>query len=97
MDLFDPKTIVGILVEHMDQPIIEKKPEVMIIDVFDWRSPIIDYLKSLSTNTNLQSAKLRIKAVRYTFIDEVQYKKSYTLPYLCCLGSDEIEYALREI
>ena len=36
LDLFDPKTIVGILVEHMDQCSIVDELEVMVIDAPDW-------------------------------------------------------------
>ena len=44
-----------------------------------------------------ESAKLRIQATKYILIDEVLYKKSFSLPYLKCLGSNEAQYALREI
>ena len=44
-----------------------------------------------------QSAKLRIRAARYTLIEKVLYKKSYIWPYLRCLRPDEDEYALKEI
>ena len=46
------------------------------------------------TNTDFSST---IRAARYIFIDEALYKKSFFLPYLWGLGSDEVEYALREI
>ena len=46
LDPFDPKTTIRILVEHMNQPNMADELKVMIIDPHDWRSPIIDYLKS---------------------------------------------------
>ena len=97
MDPSDLKATTRILVELLNQPSTIEKPKVMDIDDPDWRTPIIEYLKSPSADTNSQSTKLRIRATRYTFIDEVIYKKSFTLPYLRCLGPDEVEYALREI
>ena len=69
----------------------------MAIDAFNWRSPIIEYLKSRTTGTDLQSTKFKIRATKYTFIDEVLYKKSFTLPYLMFLDPDEAEYTLRKI
>ena len=49
------------------------------------------------TFTEAKSAKLKVKVVRYILIDNILYKKSFSLPYLKCLGQDEVEYALREI
>ena len=69
----------------------------MIIEAPDWRSPIIEYLKSPTITTESESAKLRIRAARYILIDDVLYKKSFSLPYLRCLGPEEAQYALREI
>ena len=86
-----------ILVERLNEPSIVKEPVVMAINAIDWKSSIIKYLKSSIIDTNSSSTKLIIKATRYTLIDEVLYKKSFTLPYLWCLGPDEVEYALREI
>ena len=69
----------------------------MIIEAPDWRSPIIEYLKNPTITTETESAKLRIRAAMYILIDDVLYKKSFSLPYLRCLGSEEAQYALREI
>ena len=69
----------------------------MTINAPDWKSPIIEYLKSPTRKTEPESAKLRIRAVRYILIDEVLYKKSFNLPYLRCLGPNEAQYALGEI
>ena len=96
MDPSDPRTTKGILIETLNRPstVVEK---VMIIEAPDWRSPIIEYLKNLATDTKSESAKLRIRAARYILIDDVLYKKSFSLPYLRCLGLDEAHYVLREI
>ena len=97
MDLFDLKAIVGILVEVLNQPSTTEEQEVVVVDAPDWRSLIIEYLKSPIVETDSQLAKLKIGVARYTLIDEVLYKRSFSLPYLRCLGSDEAQYALREI
>ena len=69
----------------------------MIIEVLDWKSPIIEYLKNPATDTKSESVKLRIRATRYILIDDILYKKSFSFPYLRCLGPDEAHYVLREI
>ena len=62
MDPTNPKGIKEILVEVLNRPSITKKEEVMTIDAPDWKSPIIEYLKSLTMETDSESAKLRIRA-----------------------------------
>ena len=69
----------------------------MIIEASEWKSPIIEYLKSPTITTKSESAKLRTRAAKYILIDDVLYKKSFRLPYLRCLGPEEVQYALREI
>ena len=96
MDPNDSRATRGILVEIINRP-STKKREVMTINVPDWRSPIIEYLKSPTREAEPESAKLRIRAVRYILINEVLYKKSFNLPYLRCLGPDEVQYAISEI
>ncbi|GKV13228.1 hypothetical protein SLEP1_g24272 [Rubroshorea leprosula] len=41
--------------------------------------------------------RLRKKASRYTFVNDVLYKRFFSLPLLCCLNPYEVEYALREV
>ena len=69
----------------------------MIIEAPNWRYPIIQYLKSSAVTTESESAKLRIRAARYILIEDVLYKKSFSLPFLRCLRPEEAQYALREI
>ena len=97
MDPTDQEATKGILIEILYHPSIAKWEKVMTIDASDWRSPIIKYLKSPTIETDSESTKLKIRAIRYVFIDDILYKKSFSLPYLRCLGSDEAQYALREI
>ena len=60
VDLDDPKTTKGILVEILSRPNTVIENRIMIIEAPDWRSPIIDYLKSPTITTESESAKLRI-------------------------------------
>ena len=70
---------------------------ILTIDPADWLNPIISYLQNPNDSTNPTLAKTRIKAARYTLLEGILYKKSFTLPYLRCLGPEEAEYALSKI
>ena len=89
VDPNDPRATKGILVEVLSRPNTAATEKVMIIETLDWRSLIIEYLKSPTRETEAESAKLRIRTARYILIDEVLYKKSFCLPYLRGLGPDK--------
>ena len=97
MDPDDPKATKGILIEILSHPSIATEKEVMIIEAPNWRSPIIEYLKSPPIAIESKSIKLRIRVAKYILIDDILYKKSFSLLYLQCLGLDEAQYTLREI
>ncbi|GKV01387.1 hypothetical protein SLEP1_g13944 [Rubroshorea leprosula] len=59
---------------------------------------IISFLRNGIVPEDRQEAmKLRKKASRYTLVDGVLYKRSFSLPLLRCLNPYETEYALREV
>jgi len=67
-----------------------------------WRDPIIAYLKDGELPDNRAEAqKLWHLAIRYTFLRDVLYKKSYSKltfrPYLRSLGPDEAKKVMHEI
>ncbi|GKV36000.1 hypothetical protein SLEP1_g44186 [Rubroshorea leprosula] len=60
--------------------------------------PILSFLQDEIVPEDRQEAmKLRRKASRYTLLDGVLYKRSFSLPLLRCLNPYEAEYALREV
>ncbi|GKV15754.1 hypothetical protein SLEP1_g26507 [Rubroshorea leprosula] len=63
-----------------------------------WTDPIKAYLQDGTVPPDKQEElKLRRKASRYTLLDGILYKRSYSLPLLRCLTPYEAEYALREV
>ena len=80
LDPSDPKATMGISVKVLNQPNTADEQEVMAIDAPDCRSPIIEYLKSLVIETDSKSAKLRIRAAKYIFIDDILYKNLSAFP-----------------
>ena len=61
-------------------------------------TPILLYLKDGRLSEDKDKARrLRIKAAKYVFIDEVLYKRGFSQPYLRCLALDKSNYVLREV
>ncbi|GKU89583.1 hypothetical protein SLEP1_g3707 [Rubroshorea leprosula] len=91
----------SVFVEVLDEPSF-MKPRVMEISTNpstpSWTDSIISFLRDGIVPEDRQEAmKLRKKASRYTLVDGVLYKRSFSLPLLWCLNPYEAEYALREV
>ncbi|GKV13663.1 hypothetical protein SLEP1_g24648 [Rubroshorea leprosula] len=91
----------SVFVEILDEPSF-MKPRVMEIstnpDTPSWTDSIVSFLRDGIVPEDRQEAmKLRKKASRYTLVDGVLYKRSFSLPLLRCLNPYEAEYALREV
>ncbi|GKV30498.1 hypothetical protein SLEP1_g39303 [Rubroshorea leprosula] len=91
----------SVFVEVLDEPSFMKPPVMEIStdpDTPSWTDPILSFLRDGIVPENRQEAmKLRRKASRYTLVDGVLYKRSFSLPLLRCLSPYEAEYALREV
>ncbi|GKV29598.1 hypothetical protein SLEP1_g38507 [Rubroshorea leprosula] len=91
----------SIFVEILDEPSF-LKPKIMEISTDpntpSWTDPIISFLRDGTVPADEhEEMRLRKKASRYTFINEVLYKRSFSLPLLRCLNPYEVEYAHREV
>ncbi|GKV39886.1 hypothetical protein SLEP1_g47587 [Rubroshorea leprosula] len=91
----------SVFVEVLDEPSF-MKPRMMEIstnpDTPSWTDSIISFLRDGIVPEDKQEAmKLRKKASRYTLVDGILYKRSFSLPLLRCLNPYEAEYALREV
>ncbi|GKV17095.1 hypothetical protein SLEP1_g27640 [Rubroshorea leprosula] len=63
-----------------------------------WIDPIQAYLRDgIVPNDKREEMKLRRKVSRYTLVDGVLCKRSFSLTLLCCLTPYEAKYALREV
>ncbi|GKV49232.1 hypothetical protein SLEP1_g55995 [Rubroshorea leprosula] len=90
-----------VFLEVLDEPNF-MKPRVMEISTDpstpSWTDPILSFLRDGIVPEDRQEAmKLRRKASRYTLVDGILYKRSFSLPLLRCLNPYEAEYALREV
>ncbi|GKV13325.1 hypothetical protein SLEP1_g24352 [Rubroshorea leprosula] len=91
----------SVFVEVLDEPSF-MKPRMMEISTDpntpSWTDSIISFLRDGIVPEDKQEAmKLRKKASRYTLVDGVLYKRSFSLPLLRCLNPYEVEYALWEV
>ncbi|GKU99462.1 hypothetical protein SLEP1_g12312 [Rubroshorea leprosula] len=91
----------SVFVDILDEPSF-LKPRVMEVSTdpssSSWTDPIISFLRDGTVPTDKQEEmRLRKKASRYTLVNDVLYKRSFSLPLLRCLTLYEAEYALREV
>ena len=61
-------------------------------------TPIVRYLKEeWLPEDKTEARKIQIRAARFLIIDDVLYKRGYSLPYLRCANSEEANYVLHKI
>ncbi|KAL2517102.1 Transposon Ty3-I Gag-Pol polyprotein [Abeliophyllum distichum] len=77
------------------------QPEHMLTTVElnpSWMDEIIQFLKDgRVTPDSAEARKLRTITTRYTLIDEVLFKKGFSIQLLMCLREDKARYALNEV
>ena len=60
--------------------------------------PTLSYIKDGQLPSNLSEAKkVKVKAARFTVMNDKLYKRGFSLPYLKCLNPKKAVYVLREI
>ncbi|XP_063942119.1 uncharacterized protein LOC135149915 [Daucus carota subsp. sativus] len=79
-------------------PSIEAKLVAPIDTGATWMDEIKLYLQNGHLPPNADEArKLQVRALKYVLIEGILYRKSFVIPYLRCLRSDEAREALREV
>nr|CAN68770.1 hypothetical protein VITISV_018662 [Vitis vinifera] len=64
----------------------------------EWTHDITEYLRTGTLPGDPKQAhKIRVQAARFTLIGGHLYKRSFTGPYLRCLGHSEAQYVLAEL
>ncbi|XP_062176123.1 uncharacterized protein LOC133881194 [Alnus glutinosa] len=77
---------------HMVLAAREREPEP------EWASDVIRYLRSGELPSHREQAhKVKLRAARYTMVDDMLYRRGYSHPLLKCLSAPEANYVLREI
>jgi len=81
----------------LSNPTVSEEDCMNIEMTEDWRSPIIQTLKTLLTGEAVTDKVLAKKAVRYVLIADDLYKRGFTTPLLKCLGKEQSEYVMNEL
>jgi len=63
----------------------------------DWRSSIIQTLKTLLMGEAVADMVITKKAAPYVLIADDLYKRGFTTPLLKCLGKEQSEYVINEL
>ncbi|XP_059669410.1 uncharacterized protein LOC132314582 [Cornus florida] len=87
--------------EYLDEPSISQERQIEVQQAIlnvEWTDPIIRYIKDGVLPTDRAEArKVKMWAARYMLIKGVLNKRSFSIPYLRCVSSEEADYILREI
>jgi hypothetical protein len=66
---------------------------VLVKEVSNWRRELIDYLENgTQPSKKKYVVQLRMKAGRFTMVNEALYKRGFTLPILKCILPEEGNY-----
>ena len=64
----------------------------------NWITPLVSYLKNRVLPDRKEAArKLKVQVARFVLIKDVLYKRGFSHPYLRCLGTEEVDYVMREV
>ena len=77
---------------------IEEVPTFTIQSGSSWRTPIKSFLQDGHLPKDADEArKIRKRAARFTILNDVLYKRGFSMLYLKCVDDDEAKYILEEI
>ena len=96
--LDDYNTSFELCKEIRGQPSIEGEQVIKIKEQDEWMTPIVRYLKEeWLPEDKTEARKIQIRASYFVIIDDVLYRRGYSLPYLRCANSEEADYVLHKI
>lgn len=85
-------------IEIREQPSTKGKQVLKIKEQDEWMNPIVRYLKEgWLPEDKTEARKIQIRVACFVIIDDVLYRRGYSLPYLRCASSEEADYVLHEI
>ena len=84
--------------EVQKYPSIEEMPTFIIQGTNSWMMPIISFLQGGHLPQNTEEAKkIKKRATRATILNDILYKRGFSMPYLKCVNEEEAKYILEEI
>ena len=89
---------LGIKIEEQKFPSIEEFHTFAIQRGMGWTTPITSYLKDGYLPLYLDKARrIKKRAARLILLNDVLYKRGFSLPYLKCVEQEEARYVLEEV
>ncbi|XP_030941748.1 uncharacterized protein LOC115966716 [Quercus lobata] len=92
------KASTDMTIEIQKHPSIEEVAAFSIQSTGTWMTPIISFLQDghLPQNTD-EARKVKKRTARFTILNDVLYKRGFSMPYLKCVDEDEAKYILEEV
>ncbi|MCH79825.1 RNA-directed DNA polymerase (Reverse transcriptase) [Trifolium medium] len=84
--------------ETISKPSINEEQTLMVVEIDDWRSPIIRYLQKDELPLEKEEAvKIRKMAAWYSMVGDKLYKRGFSSPMLLCVSERESRVIMEEI
>ncbi|XP_030932161.1 uncharacterized protein LOC115957947 [Quercus lobata] len=91
-------TSTDLAMEVQKHPSIEEVATFTIQSTDTWMKPIISFLQDGHLPQNTEEArKIKKRAARFTILNDVLYKRGFSMPYLKCVDEEEAKYILEEV
>jgi hypothetical protein len=74
--------------------ITDESSKTMMVDLDDWRTPLVHYLKNTG---RIAGRKVRRQALKYVMLDNTLYHRTIDGLLLKCLGLDKSKIAMEEV
>nr|GEX62926.1 reverse transcriptase domain-containing protein [Tanacetum cinerariifolium] len=86
-----------VLVETLERKSKEEREILAIMEEegYCWMTPLVEYLTKGTLPAKTRAIK--IKARRYTMVNDVLYRKSFLKPWLRCVSPTQAKYVVKEI
>ncbi|XP_050277987.1 uncharacterized protein LOC126719481 [Quercus robur] len=91
-------TGTNLAMEVQKHPSIEEVATFAIQSTDTWITPIMSFLQDGHLPQNTEEArKIKKRAARFTILNDVLYKRGFSMPYLKCVDEEEAKYILEEV
>ena len=91
-------TSTDLAMEVQKHPSIEEFATFTIQSADTWMTPIVSFLQDGHLPQNTEEArKIKKRAARFTILNDVLYKRGFSMPYLKCVDEEEAKYLLEEV
>ena len=96
--LEEGSTSMGSEMEIQKRPNIEEISTFAIQSTGSWMTLIISVLQDGHLPQDVEKArKVKKRAARFTILNDMLYKRGFSMPYLKCVDEEEAKYILEEI